>query len=574
MIGRLLRALRRRFSAPARATRDDAVPTRTQALPGDRDGTSRPAGGRDLRIAERWPEPASVSEAIVDGEHRRFVRAQVRPWELSGANRRYVVDALETSGSRYVDVAKPGDLAATIAVPDQDWASFVTALKTLATSECAMPIYVEHRDQEGAETDLMGEVSAGELVAARELCIFVLCRFRDTDVVGGYESHCRVQRWNVTHDGDAVAPTPNAQFSKISLDLWETRSVVEWGRDAQRLSRQLPSPLWPQPPVDVVYLWVDGSDPAWAARLRAARAALGEPIDDDADGEKRFRDRGELRASIRSLLINAPWFDHLFLVTDQQVPEWLDCAHPRVTVVDHTEIFGSGAALPSFNSRAIASRLHHIPGLAERYLVLNDDVFFNRPTTPDLFFTGAGGVVVPISSTVAPMVSSERLNVMEAARRNSAALIERDFERTPVHVFRHTPIPQLRSLMGELEDRYPAVFADLEKSPFRASTDHEVNGWLHHNVALLTGRGVAGSFPYRYFNTSRDAHWDALHRLRPTSRAVTFCINDTGDDRSAELQQWLTGYFPVPSSIEIVGESREHNGGPSVGRERPRGGDG
>lgn len=573
MIGRLLRAAKRWISTSGSAPHADVALTRTQATPGDPDRTSRPDGG-EHRAAERWPEFTNVSEVVIDGEQRRVVRAQVRPWDLSSANRRYVADALETSDSRYVDVAKPGELVATIAVPDGDWAAFVTALKAAAPAERAMPIYVERGAQESPKTDLMHEVSAEELAAARELCIFILCRWSDTDVVGGYDSRCRVQRWQVTENGEAVAPTPNAQFSKLSLDLWQTRSIVEWGRDSRRLWRQMPSPLWPQPPVDVVYLWVDGSDPLWAARLRAARAALGEPIDDDADGEKRFRDRGELRASIRSLLINAPWFDHLYLVTDQQVPEWLDSAHPRVTVVDHTEIFGSGAALPSFNSRAIASRLHHIPGLAERYLVLNDDVFFNRPATPDLFFTGAGGVVVPISSTVAPMVSSERLNVMEAARRNSAALIERDFGRTPVNVFRHTPIPQLRSLMGELEDRYPAVFADLEKSPFRSSTDHEVNGWLHHNVALLTGRGVAGSFPYRYFNTSRGAHWDALHRLRPTSRAVTFCINDTGDDRSAELQQWLTDYFPVPSPIEIVGESREHKGGPSVGRERPRVGDG
>jgi hypothetical protein len=44
---------------------------------------------------------------------------------------------------------------------------------------------------------------------------------------------------------------------------------------------------------------------------------------------------------------------------------WLDTEYPGITVVSHREIFGDTGRLPTFNSHAIESRLHRIPGLAE-----------------------------------------------------------------------------------------------------------------------------------------------------------------------------------------------------------------
>ena len=59
-------------------------------------------------------------------------------------------------------------------------------------------------------------------------------------------------------------------------------------------------------------------------------------------------------------------------------------------MVPHREIFGDTGRLPTFNSQAIESRLHRIPGLAEHFLYLNDDVFLGRPVPPEMFFTPGG----------------------------------------------------------------------------------------------------------------------------------------------------------------------------------------
>jgi hypothetical protein len=115
-------------------------------------------------------------------------------------------------------------------------------------------------------------------------------------------------------------------------------------------------------PVDVVYTWVDESDKTWQT-LRAQY-----PTPEGNTGRNKFREWSELLFSMRSVYAYMPWFRRIFLVTALQVPRWLLTAHPRVTVVDHRELFDDPATqLPTFNSLAIESVLHRIPGLSERY---------------------------------------------------------------------------------------------------------------------------------------------------------------------------------------------------------------
>ena len=109
----------------------------------------------------------------------------------------------------------------------------------------------------------------------------------------------------------------------------------------------------------------------------------------EASGRARFISRDELRYSLRSVHLFAPWVRNIYLVTSGQVPAWLDLDHPGVRVVPHDEIMPADA-LPTFNSHAIETSLHHIPGLAEHWLYFNDDFFLGRPIRPEALFSPAG----------------------------------------------------------------------------------------------------------------------------------------------------------------------------------------
>jgi len=97
--------------------------------------------------------------------------------------------------------------------------------------------------------------------------------------------------------------------------------------------------------IDLVYLWVNGNDPEWQAKHNAFVGKTAETSPIDCKG--RYADNDELRYSLRSVEMYAPWIRKIFIVTDNQVPEWLDTSNPQIRIVDHVEIMPE-ECLPCF----------------------------------------------------------------------------------------------------------------------------------------------------------------------------------------------------------------------------------
>lgn len=56
---------------------------------------------------------------------------------------------------------------------------------------------------------------------------------------------------------------------------------------------------------------------------------------DEDVSASRFEDNEELRYSLRSIERHAPWVRNIFIVTNGQIPSWLNLDNPRVTIVTH-----------------------------------------------------------------------------------------------------------------------------------------------------------------------------------------------------------------------------------------------
>lgn len=152
---------------------------------------------------------------------------------------------------------------------------------------------------------------------------------------------------------------------------------------------------------DVVYTWVNGTDPRWKRekeywhqRWIAEHTGMDiveeEKPSDESNADNRFRDNEELRYSLRSIEMYAPWIRHIYIVTDGQIPSWLNVENPRLTIVKHSEIFPNQSHLPVFSSPAIESHLDRIPGLSEYFIYFNDDVFLGAPVYPEDFVSPSG----------------------------------------------------------------------------------------------------------------------------------------------------------------------------------------
>ncbi|XP_069485998.1 N-acetylglucosamine-1-phosphotransferase subunits alpha/beta isoform X2 [Ambystoma mexicanum] len=115
-------------------------------------------------------------------------------------------------------------------------------------------------------------------------------------------------------------------------------------------------------------------------------------ISQDEDiSASRFEDNEELRYSLRSIERHAPWVRHVFIVTNGQIPSWLNLDSPRVSIVTHQDIFQNVSHLPTFSSPAIESHIHRIDGLSQKFIYLNDDVMFGKDVWPDDFYSHSKG---------------------------------------------------------------------------------------------------------------------------------------------------------------------------------------
>lgn len=305
-------------------------------------------------------------------------------------------------------------------------------------------------------------------------------------------------------------------------------------------------------PIDVVYTWVDGDDAAWRAERDHHAGSSSDAGASDATLESRFRSRDELLYSLRSLHRYAGWVRRIFVVTADQRPDWL-VEDDRLTVVPHSAIFPA-EWLPTFNSHAIESRLHHIDDLAEHFIYFNDDVFLGRPVAPSLFYSPTGASLVFEGDAKVPSVDDPSALGVDAAAVNGQRLIKQLFGRTVDRKLLHTPHPLRRSTLAEAEERCPDAFRVTGASRFRSVTDVSIASAFAHHYGLCTGAALPGAITSKYVNLENaqlSRHFAQL-RANPYD---TFCLNETevarqSDDIERRLAAFLESMFPHPSPWE------------------------
>ena len=400
-------------------------------------------------------------------------------------------------------------------------------------------------------------------------------------VVLGRHYACEVEFWTETDGEDGPGPST---YLPPSWNCW-AKSVQEPGLSAVVDGRRqagvgvLPSPANPNGtpyfshldfPVDLVYTWVDGSDPKWQARKSEALGTGDVPdASPDANAASRFGDHQELRFSLRSVAMYATFVRHIYIVTDGQVPEWLEVDDPTITVVDHREIFSDDRWLPTFNSHAIEAQLHHIDGLAEHFIYLNDDFFFCRPVAPWQFFHANGISRFFLSKALigGRLATGEDVSVDQAAL-NSQQLIQQHFGKMVTRKIRHAPYALRRSVLAEMEQTFPDHFERTLRNRIRGKDDLPVVSSLYQYYAYLTGRALPAGLRTGYVALGAPRFEERLLAAAASGQYDTVCVNDAGGPVGASSPERLFDrVWPFQSSFERSDrlELPAASGGRSIG---------
>jgi hypothetical protein len=294
---------------------------------------------------------------------------------------------------------------------------------------------------------------------------------------------------------------PGALLPRIETGVAQNRAP----RTAGARACALPAGADASDPIDAVVTWVDGEDPAHRAKFRAYLAGL-EAVPEIASAD-RYRESGEFAFCIASLLRFAPWLRRIHLVTDAQEPAFMPALRAsgradKVVIVDHATLFGGHERhLPTFNNRTLLSALWRIPGLAQRFVYLNDDFALLRPIAAEDFFRGERPVLrgrwclqpwhrdlaVLARAGAAGCGLTKRAPAARPGYHQGQALAARRagfrwrYFRTP-----HAPHPLLRSLFAEHFARHPEQFEENIRHRLR-SVEQFLADALANHLALRQG---------------------------------------------------------------------------------------
>ncbi|WP_461240812.1 stealth family protein [Paucilactobacillus sp. N302-9] len=326
--------------------------------------------------------------------------------------------------------------------------------------------------------------------------------------------------------------------------------------------------------IDFVVSWVDGSDQNWLKKMQSYS-------DENIDDKKRirFRDYGTLKYLFRSIEKNAPWVNKVYLVTDNQIPEWFNETQNKLVLINHEDIIDD-KYLPTFNSNVIDFNLHKIKGLSEYFVYFNDDMFLNKKVKKEDFFDHNGNsrdtlglnAIMPIEDFDHIHVNNLSIVNKEFHKRNT--LIKKNFLKLfnlknyewnlfsllllPWPRFTrfydpHTPVSYRKSTIKYVLKKYPNVLEDTGQNKFRSANDYSL--WIARYFQMLTGDFSVRSahFGKRY---NLDQYVKIGHDIDNSTHKV-ICINDTvdlSDDELIKAERQINSKFeakyPNKSSFE------------------------
>ncbi|WP_037036116.1 stealth conserved region 3 domain-containing protein [Rahnella sp. WP5] len=237
--------------------------------------------------------------------------------------------------------------------------------------------------------------------------------------------------------------------------------------------------------IDAVYTWVNHADLAWQEQWKNS-------FPDSEFDPDRYTSNDELKYSLRSLNKYAPWLNNIYIVSNCAKPSWLT-NHPRIIWVDHNEIFPYSESLPTFNSHAIESCLHHIKDLSEYFIYLNDDFILGQPCLPSDFFDEAGRSLAYFEPYGMVYSSSDKEGVPDyllAAMNSNKLIKEQHPEYDSKYLHRHVPYALRKSVLMEIERTYPESFSITRNSKIRSPLDINLTSFLYHHYSYINGTSV------------------------------------------------------------------------------------
>jgi hypothetical protein len=302
--------------------------------------------------------------------------------------------------------------------------------------------------------------------------------------------------------------------------------------------------------IPIVYLWVNASDPDYRARYGLQSVSC------------RDRDNNDLLYSLRSLEKNLPWWrGTLYLVTDNQIPEWIQEYHLRIKIISHKDIIPKNF-LPTRVSYTIEWFLYNIPDIHDLFITMNDDFMFLKPCEPSDF----------LHSDMKPILSfnDNKLNttpeVLDKFKskndtwlysvHNSVAVLEKKLGKSfeNKYYIQHAPRIFSKKIITDLfflmSDEIVKSVSIKERTMDTLDTIYVITYYMAHRMKLDI---MPNMHKEKFVEIEDTINFEELYTsITQDSSSYFLCCNDKFiyEGTSRKLQDLYKRIYPEPSVFE------------------------
>ena len=304
--------------------------------------------------------------------------------------------------------------------------------------------------------------------------------------------------------------------------------------------------------VDLIYTWCDNNDTKWRKKRLKFLQKFNPTLATSASNCCRFVDNDELKHSLRSVELYAPWVHKIYIITDGQIPKWLDTSNKKIQIIDHKDIIEK-KYLPTFNSNVIESYIHHIKGLSEYFLLANDDTFFGSPVSKDFFFSSDGKPYARFHKmpSIYKIIGSPYLQTIV-----HMVYVYQKYSKKEFFLDTHHNIDAYtKKICNRTETVFKKRYDEWRQHTFRTKKDFQriliFYQALDEKKAILKLQptNIRRNIDSMLFRLGREDIKECLFHYKPK----LFCINDnekTTDKDRKQIKKLYQELFPDKSSFE------------------------
>ena len=230
--------------------------------------------------------------------------------------------------------------------------------------------------------------------------------------------------------------------------------------------------------IDIVITWVDPHNKEWLEEKNYLHQRVkGRTLQYNTVAN--YSSYDEIKYCLRSIYKYMPWFNHIYLVTNNSAPKWLKRTK-YITVIHYRDLMPDN--VPSYNSNTIEAMLYKIPDLQEYFYYFNDDFILTKPVKiNDLIHSTLGRLQYPKETdilfssfqyyTILQKIEEKIIKMdtgVSIARKNSIKRM--NLPNTGI-VSGHTPKILNKTLCRAFNKTMSHEIDNLIKTPFRTNTN-------------------------------------------------------------------------------------------------------